>query len=213
MAAACPNVKEAVKNYTPKQLSILRFIVETQQERGVSPSVREICDHLGGRHVKTVGEHLDRLEEKGAISREHGAVRSIRVLDRELTGMAGQFLISGRVAAGAPIEAIEDPETFDVVSALHLAAGPETYGLRVCGDSMIEDGINDGDIVIVEKRPHARRGETVVAILENGEATLKKYYPEKGRVRLQPANDSMKPIYAKHVEIRGVVRGVLRVTK
>ncbi len=200
-------------SYTPKQLSILRFIVETQQERGVSPSVREICEHLGGRHVKTVAEHLDRLEEKGAITRERGQVRSIRVIDPELTGEAGQLRLVGTIAAGAPIEAVEDPETLDVLPVLGLASGRDTYALRVRGDSMIEDGIHDGDYVIVEKSATARNGQTVVAILADEQATLKRYYREKGRVRLQPANSSMKPIYATRVEIRGIVRGVLRATK
>lgn len=200
-------------SYTPKQLAILRFIVETQQERGVSPSIREICGHLGGRHVKTVSEHLDRLEEKGAITRERGQVRSIRVMDPKLTGEAGQLRLVGTIAAGAPIEAIEDPETLDVLPVLGLASGRDTYALRVRGDSMIEDGIRDGDYVIVEKSVTARNGQTVVAILADEQATLKRYYRERGRVRLQPANSSMKPIYSKHVEIRGIVKGVLRVTK
>jgi len=197
-------------NHTPKQLEILSFIVETQREQGVSPSVREICDHLG-RDVKTVAEHLDRLEAKGAIARTRGETRSLRVLDPELNGEAGCVKLAGTIAAGQPIEAIEDDEVLDVLPALGLDSGRPTYALRVRGDSMIDDGILDGDCVIVEKRSTARNGQTVVAILGDGEATLKKFYRERGRVRLQPANPSMKPIYTKHVEIRGVVRGVLRV--
>lgn len=200
-------------NYTPKQLSILRFIVETQRERGVSPSIREICEHLGGRHVKTVGEHLDRLEEKGAITRERGQVRSLRVMDPKLTGEAGQSRLVGTIAAGAPIEAVEIPETFDLLPMLSLDSGRDTYVLRVRGDSMVKDRICDGDYVIIEKRATAEDGQTVVAILEDEKATLKRFYREKGRIRLQPANSSMKPIYAKHVEIRGVVKGVVRVTR
>ncbi len=199
-------------NYTPKQLSILRFIVETQRQRGVSPSIREICEHLGGRHVKTVGEHLDRLEEKGAITRERGQVRSLRVTDPKLTGEAGQSRLVGTIAAGAPIEAVEVPETFDLLPMLSLDSGQDTYVLRVRGDSMVEDRICDGDYVIVEKRATAENGQTVVAILKDEKATLKRFYREKGRIRLQPANSSMKPIYPKHVEIRGVVKGVVRVT-
>jgi len=198
-------------NYTPRQMSILRFILETQREREVSPSIREICEHLGGRDVKTVAEHLDRLEEKGAIERERGAVRSIRVVDPELAGEAGQITLAGRIAAGTPIEAIEVPETLDLLPALGLASGREMFALQVRGDSMIEDGIHDGDYVIIEKRSTARNGQTVVAVLEDEEATLKRFYREKGRVRLQPANSSMKPTYPKQVEIRGVVRSVVRI--
>jgi repressor LexA len=194
-------------------MSILRFILETQREREVSPSIREICEHLGGRNVKTVAEHLDRLEEKGAIERERGVVRSIRVVDPDLTEDAGQVKLVGRIAAGVPIEAIEMPETLDILPTLGLLPGREMFALQVRGDSMIEDRIHDGDYVIVEKCSTARNGQTVVAILEDEEATLKRFYREDGRVRLQPANSSMEPIYPEQVEIRGVVRSVLRVTR
>jgi repressor LexA len=198
-------------NYSPRQISILKLIAESRRTRGVAPSVREIARDLGGRDVKTVAEHLDRLEEMGAIEREHGKKRTLRVVDPEHSGRAGQVQIVGTIAAGRPIEAIEDPQPLEVAPMLHLDGSRTMYALRVRGDSMIEDGILDGDVVIVEKRETAENGQIVVAILENEEATLKRFYREKGRVRLQPANSSMKPIYVRQVQIRGVVRGVLRV--
>jgi repressor LexA len=116
--------------------------------------------------------------------------------------------ILGRIAAGRPIEAVEDPEELDLQDL--LPPGRECYALHVRGDSMIDDGIRNGDIVLVEQRKEARNGETVVAVLAGEEATLKRYYRERGRIRLQPANSALEPIYAKDVEVRGVVVGVIR---
>jgi repressor LexA len=116
--------------------------------------------------------------------------------------------VMGRIAAGAPIEAIETPEHVSIKDI--LPTGDDCYILQAVGDSMIEDGIQSGDFVIVEKRTTARNGETVVAIVDDNEATLKRFYREDGRIRLQPANEKYEPIYVDNCEIRGVVRGVLR---
>jgi len=200
-------------NYTPRQLGILHCIERSRRKRGVSPSVRELCRELGGLNVKTVAEHLDRLEEKGAISRERGKRRTLQIADPEIAGTAGRVPLAGTIAAGRPIEAIEECETLDVPASLGFASREGLFALRVKGDSMIEDGILDGDYVVVQKRGMAENGETVVALLEDGTATLKRFYREKRRIRLQPANRSMKPIYARDVAVQGVVKGVLRLCR
>lgn len=200
-------------DYTPRQVEIMKIIADSRRDRGVAPSVREIAQALGGLDVKTVAEHLDRLEDMGAIERQAGKRRSIRVADPDLADEAGTVPLVGTIAAGKPIEAVEEPQPLSIESMLELGGRKQMYALRVRGDSMVDDGILDGDYVIVEKRSTADDGQTVVAVLEDEQATLKRFYKEKGRIRLQPANAALKPIYAKSVQIRGVVRGVLRIAK
>ena len=200
-------------NYTPRQVEIIRAIRRSRKECGYAPSVRELCSELGGVDVKTMAEHLDRLEEKGAISRERGARRSLRVIDQEMAASAGVFSIPevGRIAAGTPLLAEENIEGMVKVDRLFLRSpkGARHFILKVVGDSMIGAGILDGDRVIVRQQNTAENGEIVAALID-GEATVKRFYREKRRVRLQPENKKMKPIYAKEVEIQGVVVGVLR---
>lgn len=196
-------------NLTPKQLRVLEFIRTFRDSHAFSPTLEEIARAF---HVSkiTILQHLRALEKRGAIRRTPYQARAI-----ELRGPAGHFQparqipLAGVISAGEPIEAIEDRELMDLSDILEGRTDP--FLLRVRGDSMIEEQIRDGDYVICERRTTARDGETVVAVLENGEATLKKLYRERnGRIRLQPANESLKPITVKKVEIRGIVIGVLR---
>jgi len=195
-------------NLTPRQLEIVNFIRQYVVEHEYAPTMQEIADELGIRRP-TVFEHIQALEAKGALARgEPTFARSIS-LAPELMARPTELPLIGRIAAGSPIEAVEDPEILDV-EALFKGRKGETFVLQVRGNSMIDEQIRDGDYVIVEKREQARDGETVVAIVGDGEATLKKFYKEKGRIRLQPANPDMKPIYTDHVIVQGVVIGVLR---
>ena len=172
--------------------------------------MQEIGDALRLTKV-TVFEHAGALERKGALLRgpKHKA-RSLRVAaDFEFPeDRPTRLPLVGRIAAGQPIEAIEDTETLDLEEVFDRPG--ETFALRVSGNSMIDEQIADGDYVICERRTVAQNGETVVALLEDGEATLKKLYREKGRIRLQPANPEFAPIYADRVDVQGVVIGVLR---
>lgn len=195
---------------TPRQLEILRFVRDFRSQHGYSPTMQEIGDHLDLTKV-TVFQHVGALEKKGLIVRgaKHRA-RSLRVSgsfefpDERPTRIA----LVGRIAAGLPIEAVENRETLDLENMFQRSA--ETFVLEVTGDSMVDEHICDGDYVICERRSEARDGETVVALLEDGEATLKKLFKEEGRVRLQPANPKYEPIYTDRVNIQGVVIGVIR---
>jgi len=198
-------------NYTPKQLLIMKFIRDYRRENETSPTLEEIGNSLGVHRV-TVHQHVAALVKKGAIRKLPQRSRSIEILDKDYLPQPTVKLL-GRIAAGRPIEAVEDPEPFTLEELLPIEPGENVYMLRVVGDSMIDDHITDGDLVLVERAATARDGEIVVAIIE-GEATLKRIYHEHGGViRLQPANQAMEPIYVRPpdtVEIRGVVRGVLR---
>ena len=199
-----------METVTPRQLDILRCIRDFRARYGYSPTMQEIGDRLRLTKV-TVFEHVGALERKGALHRgaKHKA-RSLRVdPDYEFPeGRPTRLQLAGTIAAGRPIEAIEDPEALDLEEIFNRPG--ERFALRVTGDSMIDEQIRDGDYVVCERRTTARNGETVVALVGDGEATLKRFYREKGRVRLQPANPAYKPIYADQVEVQGVVIGVLR---
>lgn len=195
---------------TPRQAEILAFVRNYQAKHGYSPTLQEIGDYLAISKV-TVFEHLSALESRGLIQRGRHKARSLEVADDVRIPAAERptvLPLLGRVAAGSPIEAIENPETIDLEAM--FAARRGTFALEVRGDSMIDDNICEGDYVVVEPRNTARDGETVVALMESGEATLKRYYREKNRIRLQPANTKYSPIYTDKVEIQGVVVGVLR---
>lgn len=203
---------------TPRQLDVIRYILRYRSRWGYSPTLQEIADHLGVSAV-TIYEHTRALERKGALRRTPNQARSLEVTDPELLEALGSpagahppegfvLPLAGEIAAGRPIEALEDVEQVNLAEMLALDRA--TYILRVRGDSMIEDHIRDGDYVLVEQRDWARDGETVVALLPDGEVTLKKFYREADRIRLQPANPRMEPIYAKEVQIQGVVVGIIR---
>ena len=196
---------------TPRQLEILRFVRDFRSRRGYSPTMQEIGDHHRLTKV-TVFEHIAALERKGLILRgpKHKA-RSLRVSEAfefaDERG-TGKMPLVGRIAAGQPIEAIEDRETLDL-EALFDRPG-ETFVLQVAGESMIDEHICTGDYVVCRRGAEPKNGDTVVALLDEGEATLKKFYREKGRIRLQPANENFEPIYVKDVQVQGVVVGVIR---
>jgi len=196
-------------NLTPRQLEIVNFIRDYFAENGYAPTMQEMADHLGVSRP-TVFEHIEALEAKGALRRQALRSRGIE-LAPELTGKVTVLPLVGRIAAGQPIEAIEEAEVLDLEALFRGRLG-ETFVLQVRGNSMIDEQIRDGDYIIVEKRFDARDGETVVALLDTGDATLKKFYREPDRIRLQPANPTMRPIYVDPdgVRIQGVVIGVLR---
>jgi repressor LexA len=196
---------------TPKQLAILIAIRDFRVRNGYSPTMQELADQLGVSKV-TIFEHVEALERKQLIVRARNRARSLEVSPTvKLPDEAkpASFPVVGTIAAGHPIEAIETRETLELESLFNSRYG--TYVLRVKGNSMIDDHIADGDYVIIERREQARDGEIVVALLDDGQATLKRYFKERGRVRLQPANSSMAPIYVdKDIKIQGVLIGVLR---
>jgi|CXWL01.1.fsa_nt_gi repressor LexA len=194
---------------TPRQREILVFIRDYTHRNGYSPTYEEIAEKFDISKV-TVFEHLTILEGRGLISRDKHKARSLRLASHlELPDERPNCLrLVGRIAAGAPIEAIEDAEIIDLEEI--FASDHGVFALQVKGDSMIEDAIADGDYVVCERRTTPYNGETVVALLEDGEATLKRFYREKSRIRLQPANSNYQPIYATEVHIQGVVIGVIR---
>ena len=192
---------------TRRQAQIIDFLREYRGEHGISPTLEEMALHFGISKVTIFG-HVAELERKGVLKRhERGASRSIQLLDEE-HGTTPGLPILGDIAAGSPIEALENPETLHLDSL--VPRGREVYALRVRGNSMIDDAIADGELVLIERRQDARDGQTVVAILPGEQATLKKLYREKSGYRLQPANAAMDPIYVSELEIRGVVIGIVR---
>lgn len=211
---------------TKRQVQILKLVRESRRRFGYSPTIREIAGSLGLSSVATVAEHLDSLEAKGLIKRRRDHARSLLLTGRGNSVMAARerrqggagvtsIPLLGAIAAGEPIEAVTSPGEIEVPAG--MAAGRRCYALKVRGHSMIEEGIFDGDYVVVEKKPVPENGETVVALIDGGEATLKKFYKERAkggmRIRLQPANPAMEPIVLgkdRHLEIQGKVRGVLR---
>jgi repressor LexA len=198
-------------NYTPKQLQIMNFIRDYRREHDTSPTLEEIGTSLGVHRV-TVHQHVAALVKKGAIRKLPQRSRSIEILDRNYLPDP-TLKVLGRIAAGRPIEAVEDPEPYTIEELLPIDPTRECYLLRVVGHSMIDDHIMDGDLVMVDRSRAPHDGQIVVAVV-NGEATLKRFYREgDGSVRLQPANASMEPVYVRppqQLDIRGVVRGVLR---
>lgn len=193
---------------TKKQFEVLDFIRRFRARRGFSPTLEELGEHFGVSKV-TIHEHISALERKGAVRRAKGEARAVEpVAGSGGEGDVAPLPLLGYIAAGEPIEAVENQETLDLGDMIE--SDRDTYVLRVRGESMIDEQIRDGDFVIVDRRDTAQNGETVVALLDTGEATLKKLYREKGRIRLQPANDNVEPIYVDHVQVQGVVIGVLR---
>jgi len=199
-----------VGNVTPKQLRVVRHIAEFIERHGCSPTLDEIAEALGVTK-STVQQYLQALEERGIISRARYSHRSIEIVDLDYAPRkSAELPLLGRVAAGGPIEAVEVPEVVDVGEVLGLDGDRELFVLQVKGDSMVEEGIFDGDYVVIERTQVAENGQAVVALLPDNTVTLKKFYREKGRIRLQPASPEMRPIYTDEVVIQGVVRGVLR---
>ncbi len=197
---------------TRRQREIYDYVKAFVAEEGYSPSLEEIGAHFGLRSVATVHKHVQHLVEKGLLRKAWNRSRSVEPVEEAETGSEMVSLpLLGVVAAGMPIEAIEDNERIEIPPDMAGRPG-ERFVLRVKGESMIEDMIADGDLVIVESRNEARNGETVVAIVDGSDATLKRFFQKGDTIHLEPANSSMEPIVvpAQNVEIRGVLRGLLR---
>lgn len=195
---------------TKRQREILDYLQEFIQQHGYAPSLEEVGRRFGLSSLATVHKHLTNLEEKGCIKRLWNRSRSVELLSARTGQRAVELPMLGFVAAGLPIEAVTGTETIAVPE--DLVGRRDTYVLKVKGDSMIDEQIRDGDFVIVEDRKTAENGEMVIALLGGSDVTLKKFYRENGRVRLQPANPAMQPmIYdAALVQLQGVVVGVMR---
>lgn len=222
---------------TDRQREILDFITSSISERGYPPTLREIGEHFGIRSTNGVNDHLKALEKKGHLRREDLKSRAMRPMSmgevipferkvprNDVANVAMipgansadlcEIPILGRVAAGQPILAVENVQDTVKIDRVLVGGHTEVFGLRIVGESMIDDGIFDGDYVFVKKTPSARTGEIVVAMIE-GEATVKRYFPEGDQIRFQPANSNMAPIIVrraefKQVDIIGVVVGVYR---
>ncbi len=197
-----------------KQRQILEFIRTYIEAHGHSPTLQEIAKAQGLSSLATVHEHLQALNKKGVIRRFDGLARGIEVVPMGFNHSETVDLpLMGYIAAGQPIEPFTDQNTTVSVTPFLLSSGKRrSYVLKVKGESMIEDGILDGDYVVVEEinADEVKNGDIVVALLENNFATLKRYYKEPTRIRLEPANATMKPIYATNVKVEGRVTGVLR---
>ena len=195
--------------FTKRQKQLLDYLRQYIARHGYEPTFEEIARHFSLGSLATVHKHLTNLERKGAVRRDPNRSRALEVVAPAAHGRSLSVPLLGLVAAGTPIEAVELAETVSLPENL-LGRGP-TFALRVRGDSMIGDGILDGDVIVVESRPDAPNGTTVVALVD-GEATVKRLYKERGRIRLEPANENVRPIIARpeQVEIRGVVVAVVR---
>jgi repressor LexA len=197
---------------TKRQREILSYLTEFAEANGYAPSFDEIAQQFNYNSLATVHEHLSNLERKGYIKRSYNESRAIEILPSEVFQRAVELPLLGLVAAGAPIEATLAGESVAVPDGL-LSRGAEHYVLRVRGNSMIDEQIRDGDFVVVQERQRADNGEMVIALLHGNSATVKKYYRERdGRIRLQPANETLSPMYVHEddVRIQGIVVGVMR---
>lgn len=195
-----------------RQRQIVDYLAQYIQRNGYSPTLREIADALGVSSLATVHEHLQALERKHVIRRHEGSARGIELIDRTFIKMTESvdLPVLGFIAAGQPIEPHTDPNASFKVSPEMISGKRRSYVLQVKGESMIEDHIADGDYVVIEETQVVNDGDIVVALLDNGLATLKRFYKELTRVRLEPANSSMSPIYATNVQIQGRVVGLIR---
>ncbi|MEL6739487.1 MAG: transcriptional repressor LexA [Planctomycetota bacterium] len=200
-------------NLTPKQLRILQLIRDSRVRRGYSPTMQELADEIGVSKV-TVFEHVEALIKKGALVREPNKARSLSIAE----GIAVpdesrpmRYPLVGKIAAGYPIEKVEDVDEIDLGE---LLVGPDdgnsVFALRVEGESMRDEGILDGDFILLERSQVAHNGDRVVALLEDGSTTLKTFFKEPDHIRLQPANPEFEPIRVKFCQVQGIVKGVVR---
>ncbi|MFQ5451880.1 MAG: transcriptional repressor LexA [Nitrospinaceae bacterium] len=194
---------------TKRQREIYQYLKDHIRARGYAPSIMEIGRQFNLHSPATVHKHLTHLEAKGLIRKKHNLSRAIEIAGEPESALSREYVLLGHIVAGKPIEVLENRE---VISFMPDAAEKDIFVLRVKGDSMIGDHIRDGDYVIVEKKDWAENGDTVVALLDNEKATLKRFYRERDGVRLQPANPEMQPILVKEgdFQIQGVVIGVMR---
>ena len=194
-----------------RQKQVFDFIREFSKTNGYAPSLQEIASHLRLRAPSTIHHHVGELIEKGLLEKRWNTNRSLEIVGAGVVGETLSVPLKGTIAAGHAIEAIEEEEWIELPPS--LVGRKDTFVLRVQGDSMIDEHIRDGDLVVIEKKNHADNGETVVALLNHSEATLKKFYREKdGRIRLQPANPKYVPIYCEpgECQIQGTVIAILR---
>ena len=201
-------------NLTPKQLEVVDLIRECRTNHGYSPTMQELAEELGVSKV-TVFERIEALIRKGALTREPNRARSLSITSKleDRPNHAMRFPLVGRIAAGMPIERCQDRDTLDITSMFGPKVGQrsDTFALRVEGESMRDEGILDGDYVLVQQQSTARNGDRVVALLPDGETTLKTFFKESdGRIRLQPANSDFDPIFLEACQIQGIITGVLR---
>lgn len=195
-----------------RQRQIVDFIAQYIQRNGYSPTLQEIATAIGVSSLATIHEHLQALIRKKVLKKYDGAVRGLELIDRTFLRMTESVDIPllGFIAAGRPIQPHTDPNATFKVSPELISGKSRAYVLQVKGESMIEDGILDGDYVVIEEKQEAHDGEIVVALLDNGLATLKRFFKESTRVRLEPANSTMQPIYATNVRIQGKCVGLIR---
>lgn len=195
-----------------RQRQILDFLRQYIQSKGFAPKLKEIAQAIGVSSLATVHEHLASLERKGLIKRKFGKARSLEIVGEDVNfSQEGiEVPILGFIAAGSPIEPYTDPNASITIPSEFVSGKKRTYVLQVRGDSMIEEQIRDGDFVVVEQAEDANNGDIVVALLDNGMATLKRYFKEATRIRLEPANAKMQPIFVKNVRIQGKVVGLIR---
>lgn len=194
---------------TKRQKQVLDFITDYQKQKGYAPSLDEIRKKLKLSSVSTAHFHVSKLRDLGFLSKEENKPRSIDIIGSETMV---KIPLLGTIAAGQPIEAIEDKEMIAVPKS-KIPRSAEVYALRVVGNSMVDENINDGDIILVRQQETAENGQKVVALIDNYEATLKKYYRERGHIRLQPANKSMEPIILRNgrdFAIQGIVLDVIK---
>jgi repressor LexA len=198
----------------PRERQVLEFLTQFVQRYGFAPTLKEICAALDLSSVATVHEHLDHLRQKGFIKKIDGAARGIELMQTKfkLGDREGsvELPVLGYIAAGAPLEPYTDPNFYMKVAPGMVASDKPAYILQVKGDSMIDEGILDGDFAVIQHQNDARNGDIVVALLPNGLATLKRIYFEKDRIKLMPANSAMAPIFTTHVKIQGKCVGVIR---
>lgn len=199
----------ALSDLSKKQSEALDAIRAFLAKHKYAPSYRDVMKAMGIKSPATAYAHVQQLKIKGYLKIRGGEMRSVELTEKSNIFTKGiEIPLVGMIAAGFPIEAIEQQEKITV--PLELLSNLNCYALQVRGESMIEDGILNGDYVIVERNFYPKNGDVVVALLDNENATLKRYYREKTRIRLQPANKKMRPIYAKNISIQGIVRGVIR---
>lgn len=199
---------------TKKQEEVLNFVKEFMVSHGYPPTVREICNAMGLSSPATVHTHLSQLEHKGYIRKDGNKNRAIELLvDNEYITKNDNVIdvpLLGKITAGSPIEAIERPDEYFSLPSFLIPRDKEVFTLKVSGESMINAGIFDGDIVVVERTNTARNGEIVVAMTDENEVTLKTFYKEKGYFRLQPENDTMEPFIFENITILGKAIGLYR---
>ena len=197
-----------------RERQLLEFITQFIQRYGYAPTLKEIGDALGMGSPATVHEHVDKLRQKGFVRKLDGTARGIEVVENYARASLGKSTIElpvlGFIAAGSPLEPYTDPNFYMSVAPSMISGSKSSYILQVKGTSMIEDGIMDGDFVVIQHQQDAKNGDIVVALLPNGLATLKRIYFEKDRIKLMPANSTMAPIFTTHVKIQGKCVGLIR---